>query len=179
MNTSKIAKYGLLIALAMILSYVESLVPAFFAIPGMKLGLTNVVVLFALYAMDFKSAIFINIIRIILVGFLFGNGMSILFSLAGGLLSGVVMMLLKRFSPLQIITVSIAGGIAHNLGQILMAMILLQTRGITLMMLWIRIILMRVLMIRIWIKIPCLIQKIRKMKVCPKKINLSFLIKIL
>ena len=73
MNTSKIAKYGLLIALAMILSYVESLVPAFFAIPGMKLGLTNVVVLFALYAMDFKSAIFINIIRIILVGFLFGN----------------------------------------------------------------------------------------------------------
>ena len=138
MNTSKIAKYGLLIALAMILSYVESLVPAFFAIPGMKLGLTNVVVLFALYAMDFKSAIFINIIRIILVGFLFGNGMSILFSLAGGLLSGVVMMLLKRFSPLQIITVSIAGGIAHNLGQILMAMILLQTKSIAwyLIILW-------------------------------------------
>lgn len=138
MKTSKVAKYGLLIALAMVLSYVESLVPVFFAVPGMKLGLTNVVVLFALYAMDDKSAIVINIIRILLVGFMFGNGMSILYSLAGGLLSGIVMIALKRFSPLGIVTVSIAGGIAHNLGQILVAMILLQTKAIAwyLIILW-------------------------------------------
>lgn len=138
MNTSKIAKYGLLIALAMILSYVESLIPAFFAIPGMKLGLTNVVVLFALYAMDEKSAILINIVRIFLVGFMFGNGVSILYSLAGGLLSGAVMMLLKRLLSLRIVTVSIAGGIAHNLGQILVAMLMLQTKSIAwyLIILW-------------------------------------------
>ncbi|MDD6038960.1 MAG: Gx transporter family protein [bacterium] len=138
MKTSNVAKYGLLIALAMVLSYVESLVPVFFAVPGMKLGLTNVVVLFALYAIDEKSAIVINIIRILLVGFMFGNGMSILYSLAGGLLSGIVMILLKRFTPLQIVTVSIAGGIAHNLGQILVAMLLLQTKAIAwyLIVLW-------------------------------------------
>ena len=138
MNTSKMAKYGLLIALAMILSYVEYLVPAFFAIPGMKLGLTNVVVLYALYAMDDKSAILINMIRILLVGFMFGNGVSILYSLAGGVLSGVIMMLLKHFLPLRIVTVSIAGGIAHNLGQILVAMLMLQTKSIAwyLIILW-------------------------------------------
>lgn len=138
MNTTKIAKYGLLIALAMVLSYVESLVPAFFAVPGMKLGLTNVVVLFALYAMDFKSAIFINMIRILLVGFLFGNGVSILYSLAGGILSGMVMLLFKRFTSLRIVTVSIAGGVAHNLGQILVAMLMLQTKAIAwyLIILW-------------------------------------------
>lgn len=138
MNTTKIAKYGLLIALAMVLSYVESLVPAFFAVPGMKLGLTNVVVLFALYAMDFKSAIFINMIRILLVGFLFGNGVSILYSLAGGILSGIVMLLFKRFTSLRIVTVSIAGGVAHNLGQILVAMLMLQTKAIAwyLIILW-------------------------------------------
>ena len=138
MNTSKMAKYGLLVALAMILSYVESLVPAFFAIPGMKLGLTNVVVLYALYAMDDKSAILINILRIILVGFMFGNGASILYSLAGGILSGVIMMLFKRFLPLRIVTVSVAGGIAHNLGQILVAMLMLQTKSIAwyLIILW-------------------------------------------
>ena len=132
------AKYGLLVALAMILSYVESLVPAFFAIPGMKLGLTNVVVLYALYAMDDKSAILINILRIILVGFMFGNGASILYSLAGGILSGVIMMLFKRFLPLRIVTVSVAGGIAHNLGQILVAMLMLQTKSIAwyLIILW-------------------------------------------
>lgn len=138
MSTTKIAKYGLLIALAMVLSYVESLVPAFFAVPGMKLGLTNVVVLFALYAMDFKSAIFINMIRILLVGFMFGNGVSILYSLAGGILSGMVMLLFKRFTSLRIVTVSIAGGVAHNLGQILVAMLMLQTKAIAwyLIILW-------------------------------------------
>lgn len=138
MKTSKIAKYGLLIALAMVMSYIESLVPAFFAVPGMKLGLTNVVVLFALYGMDYKSAILINIIRILLTGFMFGNGVSILYSLAGGILSGLIMILLKRFTSLKMVTVSVAGGISHNLGQILVAMAMLQTTSIIwyLVLLW-------------------------------------------
>ncbi|MBP5197882.1 MAG: Gx transporter family protein [Lachnospiraceae bacterium] len=138
MKTSKFTKYGLLIALALIMSYIEAQIPVFFAIPGIKLGLTNVVVLFALYAMDFKSAFIINIFRIILVGFMFGNGVSILFSLAGGFLSLLVMVLLKKFTDLKIITVSVAGGIAHNIGQIIVAMLMLQTNSIAwyLLVLW-------------------------------------------
>ncbi len=130
MNATKLAKYGMLVALSLVLGYVESLVPAFFALPGMKLGLTNIVVLYALYAMGEKSAVCINIVRILLSGFLFGNGASIIYSLAGGLLSGAVMIILKRCTKLGIVTVSVAGGVAHNLGQILVAMALLRTASL-------------------------------------------------
>ncbi|MDO4616460.1 MAG: Gx transporter family protein [Lachnospiraceae bacterium] len=137
-RTQKTAVYGMLIALAMILSYVEAQVPAFFAVPGMKLGLTNIVVLYALYRIGFKSAFFINLLRILLVGILFGTGMSLAFSLAGGLLSTMVMMLLKKTGRFQMFTVSLAGGITHNIGQILVAMLLLQTTAIGwyLLILW-------------------------------------------
>ena len=95
-RTKTVARYGLLVALAMIMSYLEAQLPVFFAIPGMKLGLTNVVVLVALYGMGYGSAAVINLVRIVLVSMLFGNGMSLAYSLAGGILSGAVMMLLKR-----------------------------------------------------------------------------------
>lgn len=138
MKISRIAQYGLLIALALVMSYIEAQIPACFAIPGIKLGLTNIVVLYALYNMDYKSAIIINLLRILLVGFMFGNGWSILYSLAGGILSGLVMILLKRFTKLKIVTVSVAGGVAHNIGQILVAVILLETKAIAwyLLVLW-------------------------------------------
>ncbi len=126
----KTAVYGILIALAMILSYVEAQIPAFFTVPGMKLGLTNIVVLFALYRLGFKSAFLINILRILLVGILFGNGMSLAYSLAGGLLSTLVMMLLKKTGKFKMVTVSALGGITHNLGQILVAMAILQTSAL-------------------------------------------------
>lgn len=128
----------MLIALAMILSYAESLVPAFFAVPGMKIGLTNVVVLFAFYGMDEKAAFLINLIRIVLVGILFGSGVSLIYSLAGGLLSFLVIFLLKKTGKFQIVTVSMAGGIFHNIGQILVAMALLGTKAIAwyLLILW-------------------------------------------
>jgi heptaprenyl diphosphate synthase len=127
MKIGKIARYSLLIAVALILSYVEAQIPAFFAVPGMKLGLTNLVVLVALYLMDEKSAILINLLRIVLVSVLFGNGMSLAYSVAGGLLSGLVMILLKRTGRFSIVAVSVAGGVAHNIGQILVAMVLLGT----------------------------------------------------
>ena len=95
MKARTIARYGLLVALALVLSYLESLIPAFFAVPGMKLGLTNLVVLLALYRMGGVPAMIINLVRIALVSLLFGNALSLLFSLAGGLLSGAVMILLK------------------------------------------------------------------------------------
>ncbi|MCQ2501999.1 MAG: Gx transporter family protein [Lachnospiraceae bacterium] len=137
-KTGKVATYGLLIALAMILSYVEAQIPAFFAVPGMKLGLTNVVVLFALYRIGYKSAFFINLLRILLVAMLFGNGMSLAYSLAGGMLSTLVMMLLKRSGSFRMVTVSIVGGITHNIGQILVAILILQTTALAwyLLILW-------------------------------------------
>lgn len=134
----KASVYGILISLALILSYVEAQIPAFFAVPGMKLGLTNVVVLFSLYRIGYKSAFFINFLRILLVGILFGSGLSLAYSLAGGLLSTLVMMMLKRTDRFQLVTVSIAGGVAHNIGQILAAILLLQTTAIAwyLLILW-------------------------------------------
>ena len=139
MKTKKIATIGVLIALALILSYVEAQIPAFVAIPGMKLGLTNIVVLTTLYVLDSKSAMLINVIRIMIVAILFGNAMSFAFSLVGGMLSTVVMILLKKSGRMKIIGVSAAGGITHNIGQILTALVLLGTRAIAwyLPVLWI------------------------------------------
>lgn len=129
-QTKRLTIYGILIALALVLSYVESLVPAFFAVPGMKLGLTNVVVVIALYKMDVKSAVIINFVRIALVAVMFSNGASFLYSLAGGILSMLVMIVLKLTGKVQMATVSSFGGIFHNVGQIIMAIILLGTTAI-------------------------------------------------
>ena len=127
MSTKRIALTGLLVALAMILAYVESLFPPFSGVPGMKLGLTNLTVLTALLCMDTKYAFLINLVRIVLTGFTFGNTFSMMYSLAGGALSFAVMYLLwrsRRFGPLGI---SAAGGVAHNAGQILVAVLVLET----------------------------------------------------
>ncbi len=131
-KTKKIALYGVLTALALILSFVESQIPAFVAIPGMKIGLTNIVVIFALYAIGDKIALAINIVRILLVSLLFGNAMSLGFSLAGGFLSYLVMVLLKRTEKFGIIGVSCAGAVSHNIGQILVAMFIMNTGAIAL-----------------------------------------------
>lgn len=117
----KTAYLGLFLALALICSYIESLIPFYFGIPGVKLGLTNIVVILMLYYMGAKSAFAVSMLRILLAGFLFGNMFSILYSLAGGILSFLCMVLLKRTGRLKIISVSAAGGMAHNLGQILTA----------------------------------------------------------
>ena len=127
-DSRKIALRGVLVALAMIFSYVESLVP--YPVPGIKLGLTNVVVLFALYKIGTKDAIAINIVRIVLVGLTFGNMFSLIYSLAGGILSAIVMIVMKRTEKFSIAAVSIAGGIMHNVGQIVVAMFVLKTKAI-------------------------------------------------
>jgi heptaprenyl diphosphate synthase len=129
-KTKQIAKYGLLTSLALILGYVESLIPAFFAIPGMKLGLPNIAVIIALYIIGVKGAFIINISRILLISFLFGNGISLLFSLSGGLLSLIIMIILKSTKKIGIIPVSICGAVSHNAGQIIVAMLLLETTSV-------------------------------------------------
>ena len=124
LHTKKIAMYGLLVALALVLSYVESQVPAFFIMPGMKLGLTNVVVLVALMRMGHRDALVINILRILIVGFTFSNTFSMLYSLAGGMLSWLAMSLMHRSGRFGIVGISVSGGVCHNIGQIIAAAML-------------------------------------------------------
>ena len=123
----KIAFYGLLIALAFVLSYIESLIPVFIAIPGAKLGLTNLVVLIALERFGKKDAFIINMIRILLVGFTFGNTFSLLYSFAGGILSFLIMILLKKTKGFSLVGISVGGGVGHNIGQIIVAAFVLET----------------------------------------------------
>ena len=127
-DTRRLALRGVLVAAAMVLSWVEAQIPAFFAVPGMKLGLTNAVVLTALYLLSSRDAVVINLVRILLVGFTFGSVSAMLYSLAGGLLSGGVMILLKKTGRFGPAGVSVAGGISHNVGQIAVAVVVLGTK---------------------------------------------------
>lgn len=120
------AYLGMYLALALICSYVESLIPFYFGVPGVKLGLTNIVVVLLLYTLGAKEAFGVSVMRIFLAGFLFGNPFSILYSLSGGILSFLVMYLLKRTEKLKVITVSVAGGLMHNIGQLLMAALVVE-----------------------------------------------------
>lgn len=123
-----VAFLGLCTTLALILSYVEVLLPPLFpAVPGIKMGLANIVIVFLLYRRGMMSALWVSLLRIVLVSILFSNMMAFLYSLAGALLSLVVMTLLYRMNILSPVGVSVSGGVTHNLGQVLMAMLLLDT----------------------------------------------------
>jgi heptaprenyl diphosphate synthase len=126
-NTQKLALLGLLTALALIASYIEMLIPLPIGIPGVKLGLANLIIVWALYTVKAREALLINIMRILLVGFLFGNLSMILYSMAGALLSFLCMYLAKKSGLFSILGVSVIGGIMHNVGQLLVAMAVLET----------------------------------------------------
>lgn len=123
----ELTRFALLIALAMVLSWLESLVPLSLAVPGVKLGLANLVVIFALYRLGPRQAAVISLVRVLLVTFTFGNAFSFAYSLAGAALSFVVMLLLQKTGKFSMLGVSIAGGVFHNIGQILVAMAVLGT----------------------------------------------------
>lgn len=118
----KVACCAMLTALAMIFGYVEALIPFSFGIPGIKLGLANVVIVVALYLLPVHLVLLIQLARIMLVSFLFGNMSLLLYSLAGGILSFLVMCLLKHAKGFSITGVSMAGGVSHNIGQLFVAM---------------------------------------------------------
>ncbi len=130
MKSIKIAIYGLLVALAFILSYIESLFPLAIGIPGIKLGLANLVVIVAIYKLGVKEAFTLSIIRIILVGFTFGSPSSMMFSLVGGLLSWLLMVIFQKSKLFSMVGVSIIGGIAHNIGQIIVSILVLENINI-------------------------------------------------
>ena len=126
MKSSKLARYGLLIALALALSWLESLLPPL-GVPGVKLGLPNLVIVFALYRLGLWDAWMLSIVRVLLASALFGSGVSLAYSAAGAVLSLAVMGLLKKTGKFSTVGVSVAGGVAHNAGQIAVAMALLET----------------------------------------------------
>lgn len=123
----KTALFGVFLAAALLLGYVESIIPIQVPIQGVKLGLANVAVLFMLYLFGPKEAVCISVLRIFLSGFLFSNMAAILYSLAGGLLSLLVMELFRKLPGFSVIGVSIVGGVAHNAGQLITAMLVLDS----------------------------------------------------
>lgn len=124
---NRAAYFGVLTALALIFSYIETLIPIQFGVPGIKLGLANLIIVIVLYKTDWREALLLSVVRIILAGFIFGNLFSIVYSLAGGVLSLTVMVLLKRTDRFSVAGISMAGGVCHNIGQLVVAMIAVET----------------------------------------------------
>lgn len=127
MKIKKITVIGISVSLAMILSYLESMIPSFVPVPGIKIGLSNLIIVILLYSGGTVDAFLTDIIKIILSSVLFGSPLSFLFSISGGLLSFFVMWLLKKTGILSVLSISAAGGVCHNTGQLVMAIIILKS----------------------------------------------------
>lgn len=129
-KSKRAALCGLLIALAFVFSYLESLIPINIGVPGVKIGLANLVVVTAIYTLNKRDAFFISMVRILLSGLIFSGAFSLLYSFAGGILSFFVMLLAQKNKRLSVTGVSVLGGAVHNTGQILVAAIVMQTAGL-------------------------------------------------
>ena len=130
-NTRKLTALALTISFALILSYIESRIPAFAAIPGVKVGLANIAVIFTLYKFGTKEAVLVSILRIVLVSMMFGSPVSMIYSVAGAVLSLGSMIVLKRLTSLREVAISVVGGVMHNVGQIATASLMISTNLIT------------------------------------------------
>lgn len=127
-RTRRVALSGLLVAMMLVLGYVESLIPAVSGVPGIKLGLSNGVMIFAVYMLDLPTAWVLMVLKVMLSGLLFGGFNTIMYALAGGVLSMIAMSLLSRVRGMHPVTVSMAGGVSHNVGQVLVAIAVLGTQ---------------------------------------------------
>ena len=130
MKTKTVAFLSMCIALSMILSYFESLIPPLVAVPGVKVGLPNIVMVFMLYKIGWKETAVVSILRVVLVGLLFGTPLSMIYSLVGAALSLIGMIILKKTNLFAPVTVSVVGGILHNVGQIATACFVMDTAEI-------------------------------------------------
>ena len=126
LKTKKLTTMAFLTAVAMILSYVEALLPAI-AIPGVKMGLANIAVVFALYRLGWREAVIVSLVRVVLMSLLFTGVAAMLYSLAGAAVSLLLMGLLRKTGAFSALGVSVAGGVGHNAGQVLLAMWMLET----------------------------------------------------
>ena len=130
MNQKKLAYMGLFAAIAIIFGYVESLIPFFVGIPGIKLGLANLAVLFILEKYTWKEAVLVSMVRILVIGFMFGNMFSILYSMAGAALSLTIMTFMKKKSGFSLLGISVAGGVSHNIGQLIVAALIVENKSL-------------------------------------------------
>lgn len=130
LSTRQMVTLSALIAVAMILSYIESLVPAFVAVPGVKVGLSNIATVFALYALGWPYAICVSLVRVFLSALLFGNAVGLIYSLSGAVLALASMILLKKMDRFSSIGISVIGGVCHNVGQVLAACVVMETAAI-------------------------------------------------
>lgn len=126
-KTYRLALYGILIALAFILSWLETFLPNPLEgmVPGIKLGLANLVVIITLFRLGFPAAAAISLLRILLTAFTFGNLSMLFYSLAGAVLSLLGMKLVQQSDRFSATGISIVGGLSHNIGQIIVAMLIL------------------------------------------------------
>lgn len=124
---NRVAYFGVFTALALMFSYIETMIPIQFGVPGIKLGFANIMIVIMFYKGSAKEALLLSIVRIMLSGFLFGNLSSILYSIAGGVLSLGIMTLSKKQGGFSVIGVSVAGGVSHNVGQLIVAMLVVET----------------------------------------------------
>lgn len=131
LTTKQLVTLSAIIAVAMILSYIESMIPAFVAVPGVKMGLSNIATVFALYALGWPYAICVSVVRVFLSALLFGNFVSLIYSLSGAALALGLMILLKKLNKFSSIGVSVAGGVGHNAGQIIAACIVMKNAAIS------------------------------------------------
>lgn len=125
-KTRRIAYDGMMIAFAMIVSYLETLIPVYFGAPGIKPGFANFFIVLLLSQKRYQDAICVNLCRVLLTGFLFGNLFSVIYSLSGAVCSFITMYVMFQIPWISIINISICGGIAHNIGQYVLASILLK-----------------------------------------------------
>ena len=131
-NTKTLVTISALIAVAMILSYIESLIPAFTTIPGIKMGLSNIATVFALYVLGWPYAILVSVIRVILSTMMFGKITGLIYGLSGAALALLAMILVKKTNRLSTVGVSVVGGVTHNIGQIIAVCIVMGTSAIAL-----------------------------------------------
>lgn len=130
-GTKKLTLLALFTAVAMLFSYIEMLLPPILpSVPGIKMGLPNIIIIFVLYRFSLKEAAAVSLVRIFLTALLFGNAMTLIYSIAGASLSLAVQWLVKKWDRFSVLGVSIVGGVFHNLGQVLTAAVLMQTREI-------------------------------------------------
>lgn len=129
-KVKNIAMCGILTTLAMIFSYIDSLISIPIPVPGVRIGISNIAIITVLYIVGVKEAVIVNILRITLTSILFGNITSFWFSITGGMLSIVIMVLLKKIDTFSMVGVSVAGGVSHNIGQIIAAVLIMETNAI-------------------------------------------------
>lgn len=127
-KTKKLTLLSIFTAAALVLSYIEMLLPPIYsAVPGVKIGLANIIIIFLIYKFSFKSAIAVSVVRVVLISLMFGNAVILIYSLAGAVLSLCFMAILKKINCFSVLGVSIVGAVTHNLGQVITAIILMET----------------------------------------------------